>query len=429
MINIPEAIKYNLIYKNGNDNYIYADYTGSGQHSPIIDDYLKKYIYSNYANTHSNSLWSKMMTTRINNCKKYLRKIFNILNDQSIIFTGQGTTGAINHLVNSIDFSNQSKINIIISLYEHHSNFLPWIEKSKLYPNMELYIIPLSKEGDIDYIWYENLLKKLNTNDLTITSITACSNVSGIIIDIHKIKSIIQNQFQNRSLLFVDYACSAPYKKIDASIFDACFISPHKFIGGTSTPGILIAKNSLFTKKCPYAPGGGCVKVANDIKILYDNNIETREMGGTPNIIGIIRIHLIFVLKQLYFNIIEKNETFIVNYVHHKLKILSNKLPNLTVLYLNKSLNHRLPIVCISIDNCHYNTIVEIMSSLFGIQTRGGISCCGLFARYIKNTMNINGWCRITFHWLMTIYEINYILNAIEYIALNHKSYKNNYFN
>lgn len=422
MITIDFDTRKNLLFYN--KKFIYADYTGTGQPSPLIDNYLNTNVYPYYANTHSNSLWSTIMTNQIKNSREYIRKKMNLRDDQKIIFTGNGTTGAINHLVNSLNYVKYNNINIIISLYEHHSNYLPWIEKSKLYSNMKIYIIPL-KDGIIDYEWYTDLLTKLNPNDLNITSITGCSNVSGIITDIKNIRNIINRILGPNGLLFVDYACLAPYKYIDASLSNACFISPHKFIGGITTPGLLIADEKLFMNKCPYAPGGGCVKQADDTEIIYEDNIETKESGGTPNIIGIIRIKLVLMIKDIYFDVIQTNEKFITYYVHDKLKNLVSRIPNLTVLYLNKHLHHRLPIVCISISGCHYNAIVKILSNLFGIQTRGGISCCGIFARHIKKTMNIDGWCRISFHWLMTFDEINYILNAIENIAFNHKNLEN----
>jgi len=129
MINIK---KNKIIYKN-KYNFIYADYIGTCQCSSLIDKYLNKNIYPYYANIHSNSYFSKLMLKYVNKTKKYMRKYLNISDEYVIIFTGNGTTGAINHLVNSIDFKNYKNINIIISLYEHHSNYLPWIEKSKLY--------------------------------------------------------------------------------------------------------------------------------------------------------------------------------------------------------------------------------------------------------------------------------------------------------
>ena len=40
---------------------------------------------------------------------------------------------------------------------------------------------------------------------------------------------------------------------------DAIFFSPHKFIGGVDSPGILVAKKKLFKSSSPYTAGGGTV--------------------------------------------------------------------------------------------------------------------------------------------------------------------------
>jgi selenocysteine lyase/cysteine desulfurase len=394
---------------------LYADYTGSGLPSPIIDKYLVDNIYPYYANTHSNSFCSLFMNDQIELTKNYIKKTMNVKPTQSILFTGNGTTGATNHLINSLNFNKYNKINVLISLYEHHSNFLPWVEKAKIYNNINIILIPL-KDGLIDYNKYAEILSQLNKYDLTITSITACSNVSGIKTNLSKIRQIINYYFGNKGLLFVDYACSAPYVKIDASLCNAIFISPHKLIGGNSTPGLLIADSNLFMNSCPYAPGGGCVKKANDEIIEYIDDIEERESSGTPNIIGIIKIRLALTLKDKLFHVINHNEHEMIHYIHNKLYQLKFKYPQLTVLYLNKHLDIRLPIICISINNMHFNEIVKLMNDKFGIQTRGGISCSGLFAKHIENTMGIKGWCRISFHWSMTHSDVDYILYAIETI-------------
>lgn len=98
------------------------------------------------------------------------------------------------------------------------------------------------------------------------------------------------------------------------------------------------------------------------------------------------------------------------------------------IIFLNKCLDHRLPIVALSIDQLHYNFIVTLFNDLFGIQTRGGISCCGVFGELIKNKYNIDGWCRISFHWIMKVSEIEQIFKALEFISkygsLFYKLYK-----
>ena len=79
---------------------------------------------------------------------------------------------------------------------------------------------------------------------------------------------------------------------------DAVFVSPHKLIGGPGTPGLLVARRDLFTNRVPDTPGGGTVAYVNFLEHDYLPDIEHREEGGTPDIVGSIRCGLVFQLKQ-----------------------------------------------------------------------------------------------------------------------------------
>lgn len=409
LIEIPTDVKYNLVYQEPNIKtpfwnsikVIYADYTATGKPSPIIDDHINSKIKPYYSNTHSNSELSVITKKNINKTYKYLHNKFG--HTKNIIFTGTGTTGCINHLVKILNWSDYN--NIFISTLEHHSNFLPWAEIAKKY-NIKLHIIPLDDTGNINH---EILSKNINPKDNNIISITACSNVTGIKTDLNAIKLIAKS---NNSLLFIDFACLAPYDNIDLEFVDGCFISPHKFVGGDSTPGILIISKLLKICDIPCNQGGGCVISADSKKIIYDTNIEERETAGTSNIIGIIKLKIVFGINYEFIDIINYNEKIISCYVFDKFRKM-----NVELLFKNNI--ERLPIVAFNIKDCHYNFIVKLLSDLFGIQTRGGIMCCGLLSEYL----NINGWCRISFHWLMTKKEIDYIISAVEFISKNFKEF------
>lgn len=405
----------NILYSS---NIIYADYIATGKPCKIIENYIIENIYPYYSNPHSNAYASKIISNHINSTKEYIRSSMKLKPNQVIIFTGTGATAATNHLARSLDLSHYNKISIILSLYEHHSNFLPWYELQRHNSNIRIFIIPLTDEGELDYEWYYKLLQTLKNEEIIITSVTACSNVIGIHTDIKLLRNIIRKTIGcTKGLLFVDYACSAPYVAIDLSIINAAFFSMHKFIGGISTPGLLICDKELFAQKEPITCGGGCVKKADSEGVIYDDNLEKREEAGTINIIGQIKTKLVLMLKDLYLHShIEKNEKFLTRYIHNKLSFICNQYPGVNVLFLNKQINNRLPIICININGCHHNNIVKMLSDK-NIMTRGGIACCGLFGEFIKKKYGFTGWCRISFHWLMTIDEVNYILKCIEDVA------------
>ena len=381
--------------------------------------------------------------------KNIIRKWLNIDNNKKIIFTGFGTTCAINHLIYCLKLDEVKKVNILLTQIEHHSNYLPWIELSKKYNNIKIIIIPIDDNLKLDINFIETIIKDSGNDELNIVTITACSNVIGVKTDIKSIHTAI-NKYNNnnccygkKNLLFVDYACCAPYTKIDGRICDALFFSPHKFLGGVGTPGVLVANTYLFHNKVPFTPGGGCVKKVCSKIIQYDNDIEKKETAGTPNIIGIIKIGKIIELQMKLINIIQNNEHKISKYVFYKFNEMMKQYNNLIVLYPELDIDNRIPIVCIAIKGYHYNLIVVLLNDLFGIQTRGGTSCTGLLAEIINKKYNIVGWspshsdqptgnfpvgwCRITFNWLMDREEIDYIIDGVKFIIENINKFSNYY--
>ncbi len=425
-------------YYHDKQTIFYADMTASGLPSPIVDKYIAKYILPYYANTHSNSHNGRYMTEYIKKTREYIRNKFELTEEHKIIFTGNGTTGAINHLISVLNLEHHEHANIILSLYEHHSNFLPWHDLAERNTNIKItmldhctaqskHCLNLKHMNQI----LENVNKDQNKCSMNIVSVTGCSNVTGIISPIDEIVDIVEKYNTKAGYklfyLFVDLACLAPYRFISMTNIDACFISGHKYIGGTSTPGILIAKEELFKNSMPYAPGGGCVIKANNNIVKYEEDIEKKESGGTPNIIGIIRLMLSMKLLENNIEIINKREPKITHHVHNFMCMMKNKYDYFDGIYIGEYLENRLPIVCFYVKNVHYNIIVASMNDMFGIQVRGGISCCGTFGEYIKKTCGVLGWVRVTFHWSMSNKTIKYILKSIHFIVHNIHKIKSKY--
>lgn len=442
MISVNEKIKDLILYKSptiktpfhNNIKVIFADYIASGRPSPIIEDYINGNVLPYYSNTHSNAYCGIMMKNLVNETKEYIRNNLNT-GQKKIIFTGSGTTCAINHLIFCLNLekNKDNKINIFLTPLEHHSNYLPWIELSKRSNNITVHIIPITDNFQINTNWLEESIKNTAEDVFNIITITACSNVIGIKYNITNIYNMLQKYntcnccYGKKNLLFVDYACSAPYVRIDGSVCDAFFFSPHKFLGGISTPGVLIANRELFHNQSPFTPGGGCVKSVCSKKIEYEKDIEKREMAGTPNIVGIIRIKKVLQLKKMMMNTIEHNEKAMSTYVFDRFRQMSDVNNNLIVILPECCIDDRLPIVCIAMRHLHYNLIVALLSDMFGIQTRGGVSCTGILAEMIQKKYNITGWCRISFHWLMESKEIDYIIDSVKYVLENGDQYKEKY--
>lgn len=403
--------KYN---KNTKTKIIMADTTATGRPCPLIDKKISKNIMPYYSNTHSNAFCGILMKNLIKETRNYIKKTWNLDKHHKIIFAGNGATGATNHLVNLINYTNYKQVNIYITKFEHYSNHIPWAEKTRMYKNVAMYIFDNENEIKIDG----------SSDILNIISVNGCSNVNGCIYDLTNLKNLRSKY--NNTFLLVDMACCAPYVDINLSGLDGIFVSMHKFLGGMTCPGILIASDKLFQKNIPSTCGGGCVKSFDNNQIIYEPDLETRESAGTPNIVGIIRILYVLQLKNDLFDLITHNDKIITKYVYNKFKLFETKY-KIIVIGGSKRCNNRLPILSFAIKDVHYNFIVVLLNDLFGIQTRGGQSCCGLYAKFIKDTYNINGWCRISFNYSMDKKTIDYILDSVEFIILNYKKYEKLY--
>lgn len=413
---------------------IYADTTASGIiYKPIIE-YMTENVYPFYSNTHSNAISGKYMSELIEKSKMIIRNHFNCDNENDqIIFTGNGCTGAILHLIHAMDLqkSGQNMV-VFVSITEHHSNYLPW--KHLRYP---VELVPVNQNGHLDEKFILVKMKEYYDRKVKIiASFSGASNVSGILEDWSRISKIVHSF---GGIMLWDMAACAPYVKIDMHVddaqgdfMDAIFCSPHKFLGGPGCPGLLIAHKKLFVNQIPYCPGGGTVRFVCKKYQVYNPNIEVKETGGTPNILGCIQMGKIFELKNALQEYISRKEEIIFRYSYQVLK----KIPNLILIRPDTTNIHSLPIFSFIICNFHCNLVVILLNDLFGIQSRGGVSCCSVFAQNIlhlseKDQENIYrsieqgsgvptnyGWCRISLHFLMTREEINYILQSVYLISV-----------
>ena len=428
------GINQEFTSKFGAYKIIYTDWTASGRLYGPIEDLISNKIGPFVANTHTETnTTGKSMTIAYKKAKEIIKKHINANDNDVLINYGTGMTAAINKLqriLNLKDTSNSNKPIVFVSHMEHHSNQTSWLETI-----CDVEIIP-----DVDGLFsldnLKILLDKYKDRNIKIASITACSNVTGIKNPYHDIAKLMH---LNKGLCFVDFACSAPYININMhpdheSYLDAIFFSPHKFLGGPGSSGVLVFNKNLYKNETPDNPGGGTVKWTNPWKDhLYLDNIEDREDGGTPGFLQVIRTALAIQLKE------KMGVDNILNREKELTELVFDKLSNINGLtILEKQHKDRLPIFSFVIEGLHFNLAVKILNDLFGIQTRGGCSCAGTYghkllniskeeSKSIINLIETNqsytrpGWIRLSLHPTTTNSEIDYIYNSIKCLVDNHK--------
>ncbi len=436
----------------GTRRVTYADYTASGRSLTFIEDYIRDQVLPLYANTHTETSGTGLQTTRFREeSREVIRRcVGGRAGEHSVIFAGSGSTGAIDRLVTILGLRIPAELDdrfdlsgripaaerpvVFVGPFEHHSNELPWRESIA-----DVVEIAEDPDGHIDLDDLARRLAEFSERPLKIGSFSAASNVTGIISDTSAISSLLH---ANGALSFWDCAAAAPYVAIEMrspdvngdDYKDAVFISPHKFIGGPGTPGVLVVRTDLLRNRVPSVPGGGTVAYVNPLDHRYLADPEHREEGGTPAIVESIRAGLVFQLKEAVGTeeIRAREEDFISRAI-----AAWSANPNIQI--LGNAEAERLSIVSFVVRAgndryLHHNFVVAALNDLFGIQARGGCSCAGPYGHRLlgidletshrfedeiaKGCEVIKpGWVRVNFNYFISEEEFQYIIAAVDLIA------------
>lgn len=435
----------------GIQKIIYADWIASGRLYNPIEQSLLKNFGPYVGNTHSESSETgTVMTEAYFEAKNIIKKHVNAAPQDVILFCGYGMTAAINkfqrilglkvceQLLEYVKIPDEQKPVVFLTHMEHHSNHTSWLETI-----CDVVVIEPDKSGVINLDHFTEVLEQYKDRKLKIGSFTAGSNVTGIQPPYYKMAKMIHKY---GGLCFVDFAAAAPYVNINMhpddpeEKLDAIFFSPHKFLGGPGTSGVLLFDSNLYHLKIPDQPGGGTVDWTNPWGgRKYIDDIETREDGGTPGFLQAIKSAIAVKLKE------EMGVENILRREHDLLKIALERLSKIPTLHiLAPEIKERLGIISFYTEDIHYNLMVKLLNDRFGIQVRGGCSCAGTYGHYllhvdptrsVKITDKINngdlsekpGWVRFSLHPTMTDKELETVLNAIELIVKNIKDWEKDY--
>ncbi len=435
----------------GEKKIIYADWIASGRLYKPIEEKICNTFGPLVGNTHSEaSVTGTTMTLAYHEAQKIIKQHVNAGKDDVIISAGSGMTTVIckfqrllglkipEQLVDYLNLPTELKPVVFITHMEHHSNQTTWLETIA-----DVVVINPNEDGLVDFNDFERKLETHKNRKLKLGSFTAASNVTGIEPDYYKLSKMMHKY---GGYAFVDFACAAPYVKIDMhpadseAKLDAIFFSPHKFLGGPGTPGILIFDSRLYHNKVPDLPGGGTVDWTNPWgQHKFVNNIEAREDGGTPAFLQTIKAALAIKLKEeMGVDKIRAREEELVSAALKELK----QIPGLHILAGN--IEHRLGAVSFYVENIHYNLIVKLLNDRFGVQVRGGCSCAGTYGHYLLHvdpnrskiiTDKIDqgdlsekpGWVRMSIHPTMTDNELQLVIDGIKEIVQNINEWEKEY--
>ncbi|WP_419213633.1 aminotransferase class V-fold PLP-dependent enzyme [Maribacter sp. X9] len=430
---------------------VYADWIASGRLHRWVEDAMIYKVGPMVANTHSfSSQTGKVSTYAYRHARGIIKSHVNASEEDALVTTGTGMTGALVRLQRimglrypevvreKLDIPERNRPVVFISHMEHHSNQVSWMETIA-----DVVIVPAGKDKLFSLENLEELLQRYKDRAIKIGAFTACSNVTGIITPIHQMAKVMH---RHGGFCIADFAASAPYVEINmhpedfVERLDAVVFSPHKFLGGPGSCGVLVFHRSMYASSVPDVPGGGNVLWTDpDGHFGYNQDIEVREDGGTPGFLQAIRAALSIRLKEaMGVDRIKERETELLGLCFKRLSKIKQ------VQILGDIQVDRIGCVSFVVEGIHYNLMVRLLNDRFGVQVRGGWSCASTYAHSLfdidgtashlivqgiekKDLSNKPGWVRLSLHPVMSNEELDYICDAIHQTIENVGQWQKDY--
>ena len=436
---------------------VYCDYTASGRCIRFVESYLQS-LQRVYANTHTeDDITGRSMSQLLHEAEEAIKQSVNAGEQGRIIACGTGATGAIDKLQQILgvtlapatrrnlgemlddDDIAQTQPVVFIGPYEHHSNELSW--RQSLATTVQ---VRLDASGNIDLAHLEELLQDPRYKGRKlIGSFSAASNVTGIRSDVRKLAALLH---KHGAIACFDFAASAPYVDIDMNpepeyagedpSIDAVFISPHKFLGGPGSSGVLVFNERIYDRDLPPSvSAGGTVDYVGMQDQDFIARIEEREKAGTPGVLQTLKAGLVFQIKDAVgTDVIHRREQ------EYTSRALESWMENDRIEILgNPDPASRVGIISFNIKDesgkyLHHKFLTVLLNDLFGIQSRAGCSCAGPYGHRLldidegtseKYRAAVQqghcglkpGWCRVGLHWVMDDAEANYVIEAVHFLA------------
>lgn len=407
----------------------YADDTATGQALDFVEDFIRDQVLVRYANTHSEASATGAQTTALRNeARSIIHRGVGAGREHVVLFCGSGVTAAVAKLVGILGLRVPSHPRpvVFVGPYEHHSNELPWRESIA-----DVVPIAPDRTGHIDLDALRDALATSADRPLRIGSFSAASNVTGLRTDTAAVSALLRKY---GALSVWDYATAGPYLPISMHDKDAVFLSPHKFVGGPQTPGVLVVDTRLITARAPVDPGGGTVLYVTPTDHRYLSDPVAREEGGTPAIVESIRAGLVFAVKDAVgTDVIEERERELWQRVRRRWSAEER------VELLGDPDADRLPIVSFQLRTdtgryLHHGFVAALLNDLFGIQARSGCSCAGPYGHRLLGIDDAlsrrfteqlaagwegikPGWTRLNFHYTASDDDVDYLIEAVLLVA------------
>ncbi|CAA7393297.1 unnamed protein product [Spirodela intermedia] len=426
----------------GRRRITYCDHTASGRFLRFVEEILMTEVLPFYGNTHTVDSQVGLRTSEVvKQANHYVKRCMGAGPRDVLLFCGSGTTAAIKRLQEVMGIAVPPPLRrrllsllqpserwvVFLGPYEHHSNLLSWRQSLA-----DVVPIGLDGSGNLDLAALAAALRSPEfAGRPKLGSFSACSNVTGVYTDIRAVARLLHS---HGAYACFDFACSGPYVEIEmrsgeSDGYDAVFLSPHKFLGGPASPGVLLMSDALYRLKGrpPSTSGGGTVLYVNgydEEETLYCEDLEEREDAGTPPIVQKFRAALAFAVKSFAGHaLIRDREAALAR------RAMARLAANARIRVLGNLSGDRQPIFSFIVYpggaggkhlHCHFAT--RLLNDLFGIQARGGCACASPYGHLLlgicrEQSLAFRAAIKVSFAYYTAEEEMEFVVDAVEFVA------------
>ena len=373
-------------------NITYLDSAATTQKPKVLLNQTDAFYRTDYANVHRGTCaLANQATTMYEEARE---KVGDFIGSESknIVFT-KGATEAINLVAAGYAQTLQSGDEVLVSIAEHHANFVPW-QQACLRSGATFKVFNILPDGRFDM---DDFKAKLSTK----TKVVAVAHISNVLGIVNPIKEIVKLAHEKGAKVLLDAAQSISHLPIDVKDLDVDYLafSGHKVYGPTGI-GVLYGKTECLNELSPYQFGGDMideVKVAGTTFALAPAKFE----AGTPPITQAIGLGVsLEYLKKIGFDKIQKHEKVLIKSLIKGLK----EIPNIQFLGDPK---YKTALVSFNIAGIHPNDLGFILAKE-NICVRIGHHCAMPLHQHFKMAASL----RVSFGLYNTKEDVRTFLKA-----------------
>lgn len=405
---LEKSYKQDFSVYEQEENLVYLDSAASTLRPRVVSEALYEFASFQHANIHRGAYkLSYEATQRYDDVRDKVASFIHAGSNEEIIFT-YGATDGINLLFRSFSDLNKDrqKDQMVLSIFEHHSNLVPWQQLCSKQDLVLEYLYDFSDEA-----------LSVITDRTKFVAITLTSNATGFVPPIEK---VIKKAHEHGAIVICDAAQHVGHAPLDVQALDVDFLvfSGHKMFGPTGI-GVLYGKKSLLSLLTPYRFGGDMIEYVTEQSTSFAP-LPNRFEAGTPNIEGVIGLGAaIDYIHGIGIETINQHVAELRTYCLEELR----KIPTIELIEFDafgkrvdlqkmtdqSVVKHSGPVIAFTIADVHPHDASSILDTA-NIAIRAGHHC----AQPLMKHLGVPATCRVSFQLYNTFEDIDHFIKEVK---------------